>query len=67
MEKTTLETTEVTIIKIISFSIIFTIAFIGMLVARFVCGFLCSFGLIQEIIYKVLTNKFKFPKWTIYI
>lgn len=43
----------------ISFYIIGTLSFIGTLLGRFVCGWLCPFGLIQELIHKIPSKKFK--------
>ncbi len=36
----------------------------GVVLGRVVCGFLCPFGLIQELLYKIPTKKFKKNKWT---
>ena len=38
------------------------LAVIGLLVGRFICGWLCPFGLIQELLYKLPTPKFKVPE-----
>ncbi len=40
---------------------------LGVLLGRFVCGWLCPFGLIQELIHKIPTRKFKLPKAFTYI
>lgn len=39
----------------------FLLAF-GVLLGRFVCGWLCPFGLVQELIHKIPTPKFRLPK-----
>lgn len=45
-----------------SFYVVGFILAIGVIFGRVVCGFLCPFGLIQELIYKIPTKKFKvFP------
>lgn len=40
---------------------------VGVLIGRLVCGFLCPFGLIQELIHKIPSPKFKLPKWPRYL
>lgn len=50
-----------------SFYIFGILIFIGTLFGRLVCGFLCPFGLIQELLNKIPTPKFKLPRWTGYI
>ena len=40
---------------------------VGVLLGRLVCGFLCPFGLIQELIHKIPSPKFKLPKWPRYL
>lgn len=51
----------------ISFYIFGFLMLIGTLMGRLVCGWLCPFGLIQELLHKIPTPKFKLPKWTKYI
>lgn len=43
----------------ISFYVLGTIALIGTLLGRLVCGWLCPFGLIQELIHKIPSKKFR--------
>jgi ferredoxin-type protein NapH len=50
-----------------SFYVFGILILIGTLLGRLVCGFLCPFGLIQELLHKIPTHKFNFPKWTSYI
>lgn len=40
---------------------------VGMLVGRMVCGWLCPFGMLQDLLYKIRTLKFRLPKWMTYI
>lgn len=40
---------------------------IGVLFGRFICGWICPFGLIQELMNKIPTKKFKLPKPFTYI
>lgn len=40
---------------------------IGVLLGRFICGWICPFGLIQELMNKIPTKKFKLPKPFTYI
>ena len=40
---------------------------VGVLIGRLVCGFLCPFGLIQELIHKIPSPKFKLPQWPRYL
>jgi len=45
-----------------AFYVVGYLAAIGLLVGRFICGWLCLFGLIQELLYKIPTPKFKVPE-----
>lgn len=40
---------------------------IGVMLGRFICGWICPFGLIQELMNKIPTKKFKLPKPFTYI
>ena len=40
---------------------------LGVLFGRTVCAFLCPFGLLQELLHKIPSAKFKLPSWTKYI
>lgn len=47
-----------------SFYISGFLVFIGLLLGRFVCGWLCPFGLVQELLYKIPSPKFRLgPRW----
>lgn len=41
--------------------------FISMTVGRIPCGWFCPFGMIQELLYKIPSYKFRLPKWVSYI
>lgn len=45
-----------------SFYIVGFLLAIGAVFGRIVCGFLCPFGLIQELLHKIPSRKFKLPK-----
>lgn len=34
----------------------------GITLGRFICGFLCPFGMVQDLLHKIKTKKFKIPK-----
>lgn len=36
---------------------------LGMIFGRLVCGWLCPFGLLQELLHKIPTPKFRLPQW----
>lgn len=42
-----------------SFYVLGTIGLFGSLIGRLVCGWICPFGLIQELIYKIKSKKFR--------
>lgn len=50
-----------------SFYVVGFVLAIGALFGRLVCGWLCPFGLIQELIHKIPSKKFKLPKPFTYI
>ncbi|MGN0778489.1 MAG: 4Fe-4S binding protein [Aristaeellaceae bacterium] len=50
-----------------SFYVVGFLLAVGVLLGRLVCGFLCPFGLLQELIHKIPTPKFRLPKWPRYI
>ena len=35
----------------------------GVILGRAICGFLCPFGLLQELLHKIPSKKFRLPKW----
>lgn len=39
----------------------------GTIFGRMICGFLCPFGMIQDLLYKIKTKKFKLPKILKYV
>jgi ferredoxin len=41
-----------------------SILFIGALVGRLMCGFVCPFGLLQDLLHRIPTRKFRLPTWT---
>lgn len=43
------------------FLVVGWLALIGVLLGRFVCGWLCLFGLVQELLYKLPTPKWRVP------
>ena len=45
-----------------AFYVVGYLAAIGLFVGRFICGWLCLFGLIQELLYKIPTQKLKVPE-----
>ncbi len=51
----------------ISFYAIGFVLLIGLLIGRAVCGYLCPFGLMQELIFKLPTPKFKLPRGAVRI
>ena len=51
----------------LSFYVVGTLAAFGILLGRAVCGFLCPFGLLQELLHKIPTPKFKLRKEFKYI
>ena len=50
-----------------SFYVVGFLLAVGVLIGRLVCGFLCPFGLIQELIHKIPSPKFKLPQWPRYL
>lgn len=50
-----------------SFYVVGFLLAVGVLLGRAVCGYLCPFGLIQELIHKLPTPKFKLPKVFLYV
>jgi polyferredoxin len=46
----------------VSFYVIGTIMLFGTLMGRFICGWLCPFGLIQELLHRIPSPKFRIPK-----
>lgn len=50
-----------------SFYVIGFLLAVGVIFGRAVCGFLCPFGLLQELLYKIPTKKFKLPRRMKYI
>ncbi len=53
-----------------SFYVVGFLLAVGIIMGRLVCGFLCPFGLIQELLHKIPSPKFKMPKpflWIKYI
>lgn len=51
----------------VSFYVMGLLLAFGVVFGRFICGFLCPFGLIQELIYKIPTPKFKLHKRLAYV
>lgn len=43
-----------------------SILFIGALIGRLACGFACPFGLLQDLLHRIPTKKFKLPVFTRY-
>ncbi len=48
----------------IPFYVIGTLMLFGVIFGRLICGFLCPFGLIQDLLYKIPSPKFKKNKFT---
>ena len=48
---------------ILPFLAVGIIGVIGALLGRALCGWVCPFGLIQELLYKIPSPKFRFPPW----
>lgn len=44
-----------------------TVLLLGVLIGRLLCGWMCPFGLIQDLLYKLPTNKLNLPAWCGYI
>lgn len=40
------------------------LAIIGLVTGRLFCGWLCPFGLLQDLLYKIRSPKFRLPAWT---
>ena len=47
----------------IPFLIIGTVLVLGGLFGRFLCGWICPMGLLQDLLYKIPTPKFRIPGW----
>lgn len=45
-----------------SFYVVGFLTLVGVAMGRFVCGWLCPFGLVQELLYKIPSSKFKLNK-----
>ena len=39
----------------------------AVLLGRLLCGWICPFGLLQDLLHKIPSQKFKLPQWTSYI
>lgn len=50
-----------------SFYVVGFLLAVGVLLGRAVCGWLCPFGLIQEVIHKIPSPKFRLWRWVKYI
>lgn len=50
-----------------SFYVVGFLLAVGVLLGRVVCGWLCPFGLLQELIHKIPTPKFKLWSWVKYV
>lgn len=50
-----------------SFYVVGFLLAVGVLLGRAVCGWLCPFGLLQEVIHKIPTPKFKLWHWVKYV
>lgn len=50
-----------------SFYVVGFLLAVGVLLGRVVCGWLCPFGLLQELIHKIPTPKFKLWSWMKYV
>ncbi|MDO4493792.1 MAG: 4Fe-4S binding protein [Clostridia bacterium] len=50
-----------------SFYVVGLILAVGALTGRFLCGWLCPFGLVQELLHKLPTKKFRLPKPLTYV
>lgn len=50
-----------------SFYVIGLILAFGVIFGRFICGWLCPFGLVQELLHRIPSPKFKLPSWCRYI
>ncbi|MGN0996930.1 MAG: 4Fe-4S binding protein [Candidatus Ventricola sp.] len=46
-----------------SFYVVGFLLAVGVLLGRLVCGFLCPFGLLQELIHRIPSPKFRLPGW----
>ncbi len=46
----------------IPFYVLGSLMLFGILLGRLVCGFLCPFGLVQDLLHKILTRKFRMPR-----
>lgn len=40
---------------------------VGVLFGRLLCGWVCPFGLLQDLLYKIRSPKFRLPRWTSWI
>ncbi|WP_240840247.1 4Fe-4S binding protein [Acidaminobacter sp. JC074] len=51
----------------ISFYVMGILMIIGTVFGRFVCSYMCPFGLLQDLLYKIKSKKFKMPKYLKYV
>ena len=50
--------------RVFPFLAVGTILVAGAVFARFLCGWICPFGLLQDLLFKIPTPKFRLPAWT---
>ena len=51
------------VIKAIPYYVLGLIILVGASVGRLFCGWACPFGLVQDLLYKIKTKKFRLPRW----